>query len=209
MDKHIIHRRLWLRAPLVMLALILVLLATLATTSRAGEFPHERKGLVLGFNLGGGSAALHYERFGIEVEHEIENVLGGGGRIGYGLSDHVVLSLEGHGFGKTNSEADVQAVMTLVTVTWYPGGGGFFLRAGGGGGAANVKLLGPPAPVDWSERESEGAVGVGLGYEWRLGRQFALGLALDARAMTFEDLPLFQETVLGRGTASLQLNWYL
>ncbi|MBU0740790.1 hypothetical protein KJ554_00400 [bacterium] len=209
MDKHIIHRRIWLRAPLVALTLTLALLALLAATVRAGEFPHERKGLVLGFNLGGGNAALQYDLFGTNVEREIENVFGGGGRIGYGLSDHVVLSLEGHGFGKTSGEADVQAVMTLVTVTWYPGGGGFFLRAGGGGGAANVTLPGPPAAVDWNEREAEGAAGVGLGYEWRLGRQFALGVALDARGLSFEDLPLFRETTLGHGTASLQLNWYL
>jgi hypothetical protein len=207
MDRHITERRLWLRAPL--LAAVLVLLAVLAATARAGEFPHARKGLVLGFNIGTGSAALDFERLGASVESELENVAGGIGRIGWGLSDRVVLSLEGHVFGRTDCEADVQGVMTLITVTWHPGGGGFFLRGGVGGGAANVKLLGPPAAVDWSEREAEGAGGLGLGYEWRLGGQFALGLALDGRAMAFEDLPLFAETVLGSGVASLQLNWYL
>ncbi len=207
MDKHIIHRRIWLRAPLVVLTLIL--LAALASTVRAGEFPHARKGLLLGFNIGGGNTKLEFERLGAKVESEIESTFGGIGRIGLGLSDHVALSLEGHGFGKTNNVADVQAIMTLVTVTWYPGGGGFFVRAGVGGGAANVKLLGPPALVYWAEREAEGAGSLGLGYEWRLGRQFALGLALDGRAMGFTDLPGFKQTVLGSGLASLQLNWYL
>jgi len=188
MDKHIIYRRIWLRAPLAALTLILILLAALAGGARAGEFPHDRKGLVLGFNLGGGSAKLEYERLGVKVESEVENMFGGIGRIGFGVSDHVVFSLEGHGFGKTNAEADVQGVMTLVTVTWHPGGGGFFLRGGVGGGAANVKLIGPPSPVNWSEREAEGAGGLGLGYEWRPG---------------------YRETVLGSGIFSLQLNWYL
>ncbi len=209
MNRHIIHRRIWLRAPLVALTFALVLTAALCGRAEAGDFPHDRKGLVLGFNLGGGGAGLVYERFGTEFEYEMENMPGGTFRIGYGVSDHVVLSLEGSVFGKTNAECDVQGVMTLFTLTWHPGGGGFFLRAGAGGGAANVKVPALPHLVDWSEREAEGAVGLGLGYEWRLGRQFALGVALDARGMAFENLPLFENTGLGQGVASLQLNWYL
>jgi hypothetical protein len=58
--------------------------------------------------------------------------------------------------------------------------------------------------------EREGDAGLpGIGYEWRLGRQFALGIALDAVGVEFQDLPDFQDTVLGYGSASLQLNWYL
>ncbi len=209
MNKHLINRRLWLRAPLAALTLVLILLAAMAGKASAGDFEHERKGLVLGFNLGAGGGTLDYKVLGLEVEREIEDMSGGIGRIGYGLSDHFVISLEGHGFGKTSNEVDVQAIMTLMTLTWYPGGGGFFLRAGVGGGAADIKLLGPPSLIDWQERESEGAAGFGLGYEWRLGRQFALGLALDGRALVFEDLPLYKETVLGNGIASIQLNWYL
>jgi len=207
MNKHHIHRRIWLRAPLV--ALTLVLLTALAATARAGDFPHERKGPVLGFNLGTGGGKFEFERIGVEIDRELEGVFGGIGRIGYGVSNSVIISLEGHLFDKSNSEVDVQGVMALVTVTWHPGGGGFFLRAGAGGGAANIKVIGAPAAVDWSERESEGAGSFGLGYEWRLGREFALGVALDGRAMTFEDLPLFEETVLGNGIVSVQLNWYL
>jgi hypothetical protein len=209
MDKHIINRRIWLRAPLAALTLILILLAALSGRVMAGEFEHERKGLVIGFNLGGGSSTLEYTILGTKVEREIESMFGGIGRIGYGVSDHVVLGLEGHGWGKTNTNVDVQSVMTLLTVTWYPGGGGFFLRGGVGGGAANITLTDSPGIINWQERDAEGAVGFGLGYEWRLGRQFALGLALDARALVFEDLPLYKETVFGNGIASMQLNWYL
>jgi len=209
MDKHLINRRIWLRGPLMTLTLILTLLAALAGGAWAGDFDHERKGLVLGVNLGIGGANLQYERLGMTVEHEIESVPGGIGRVGFGLSDHFVITLEGHGFGKTNSQVDIQGVMTLLTLTWHPGSGGFFLRGGVGGGAATIKLLGPPSAVVWEEREAEGAVGFGLGYEWRLGRQFALGLALDGRALVFEDRLGFRETVFGSGIASLQLNWYL
>ena len=207
MNSHNIHRRIWLRAPLVVLTL--VLLTALAATARAGEFPNERKGPVLGFNLGTGGGKFEFERLGVKVDKELDGVFGGIGRIGYGVSNSVIISLEGHLFDKSNSEVDVQGVDTLLMLTWYPGGGGFFLRGGLGGGAANVKLLGPPHLIDWEERESEEAGGFGLGYEWRLGRQFALGVALDVQVMRFDDLLLFKDTYLGHGAMSVQLNWYL
>ena len=209
MNRHTIHRRLWLRTPLAALLLVLLALALTSVRSDAGEFPHERKGLVLGFNLGGGEMNLEYDRFGVKVERETDAVIGGVGRIGYGLSDHVVLSLEGVGFCKDEDDVDLQARMSLLTVTWYPAGGGFFLRGGIGSGEVDLEMTGPPEAVDWDESEPEEAFGIGLGYEWRLGRQFALGAALDARAMIFEDELVRKDIVLSNGTVSVQLNWYL
>lgn len=209
MYRHTTHRRHWLRVLLVALTLILMGVAALAGRAAAGEFPHERKGLVLGFNAGGGSADLEYKSFGVKVEREIESVYGGIVRIGYGVSDQVVLSLEGHGFEKDRGDIDLSAHMTLLAVTWHPGGGGFFLRAGVGGGRADIRLPGPPEAIDWVERDAEGAGAFGLGYEWRLGRQFALGVALDGRAMVFEDGLFRKDIVFSNGMASLQLNWYL
>nr|MBC8423994.1 hypothetical protein [bacterium] len=81
MDKHIIYRRIWLRAPLAALTLILILLAALAGGARAGEFPHDRTGLLLGFNLGGGSAQLEYERPGVKCARDVENLFAGLGRL--------------------------------------------------------------------------------------------------------------------------------
>jgi hypothetical protein len=108
---------------------------------------------------------------------------------------------------KKDGPEELEVGSGLVTLTWYPGSGGFFLRAGAGTAQATVKL---PAPTgaDWVEREGDAGL-PGIGYEWRLGRQFALGIALDAVGVEFQDLPDFQDTVLGYGSASLQLNWYL
>lgn len=188
-------------------ALFLLSLGLLVGAARAGEHPHDRRGLVLGFNVGGGTAMLQYDRFGTEVERELDDGAAGAVRIGYGVSNSVVFALEGRGFHKEDGPLDVAHRAALVTVTWHPGGGGFFLR-GGVGSSTNTIKLGAPDHADWEDREGDAAL-IGLGYEWRLGRQFALGVALDAYGTEFEDLPLFQDTTFGAGSASVQLQWYL
>jgi len=189
--------------------LILFLLATtlLASLAKADDVPQERRGLMLGFNVGGANAVLAYDRFGTAIEREIEGGSGAAVRVGIGLSNSVVLGLEGHGISKKDGPEELSAGAGLVTLTWYPGGGGFFLR-GGVGTAQATLLLAAPVGADWVEREGDAGL-LGIGYEWRLGRQFALGIALDAVGIEYQDLPGFEDTTLGFGSASLQLNWFL
>jgi hypothetical protein len=189
------------------LMLFVVATSLLFSVARAAEHPNDRKGLIVGFNTGGANAVLEYDRGGATVERDIEGGIGGALRLAFGLSDSFILGLEGHGMTKKDGPEELEVGSGLVTLTWYPGSGGFFLRAGAGTAQATVKL---PAPTgaDWVEREGDAGL-PGIGYEWRLGRQFALGIALDAVGVEFQDLPDFQDTVLGYGSASLQLNWYL
>jgi len=49
-----------MRARTLAVSLSVALLAFfIASTARAGSYPHERDGVVLGFNLGGGSAGIN------------------------------------------------------------------------------------------------------------------------------------------------------
>lgn len=182
-------------------------LALLTGAARARDYDNDRRGLMLGFNVAGGGAELTYRALGAEVKREIEGGSGAAVRLGFGLSDHVVLGIEAHGMRKEDSLTDLEAGAAMVTVTWFPGGGGFFLRAGAGTGITTLRLDQAPT-VDWVEREGDAGM-FGLGYEWRLGRQFALGVALDGIVTEYEDLGGFVDTEFGFGAASLQLNWYL
>lgn len=168
---------------------------------------NDRKGLMLGFNMGGANAQLEYQRNGAKVEREIEGGAGGAFRIGYGLSDAFVLGFEMHGIHRKDGPLEMSSGAGLVTATWYPGGGGFFLRAGVGSSMTTLSL---PAPngVAWEEREGDAGL-LGLGYEWRLGNQFALGIAVDGVGAEYTDTTGYHDTRFGFGSASLQLNWFL
>ncbi len=187
--------------------LAVLALALLTGAARAGDHPHERRGLVLGLNVGPASGGLEYDRFGSTIERDLEDGSGGAVRLGWGVSDQVVLAVEGRGFQMEEGTEKAEFGMALVSVTWHPGGGGFFLRTGVGRGFTTLALDAPDS-ADWDERESPAAL-LGLGYEWRLGRQFALGVALEAYGTELDDLPTFQNTNLGVGLASVQLQWYL
>lgn len=189
------------------LAVVAIILLAAATTAEAGDFRHDRKGLVMGLSLGGANAELQYDRNGSTINREIEGGSTGGILIGFGLNDHLVLGVEAHGFRTLDSVEETEVGLGAVSLTWYPGGGGFFLR-GGVGSSLTTLRLGAVEDVDWVEREADAAL-FGLGYEWRLGRQFALGLGVDAYVSEYEDLPRFQDTTFGFGSASLKLNWYL
>ena len=124
-----------------------------------------------------------------------------------GTAGQMSRAIEGRGFQMEEGTEKAEFGMALVSVTWHPGGGGFFLRTGVGRGFTTLALDAPDS-ADWDERESPAAL-LGLGYEWRLGRQFALGVALEAYGTELDDLPTFQNTNLGVGLASVQLQWYL
>jgi hypothetical protein len=195
-----------LRRGLLLAALVLAVAAS--APARAGEHPHDRKGLLLGFNFGGGSGILAFERAGEDYEIEFEEGHSSQARIGYAFSDRFALSLEGTGFHWKDGEQEVDGGVGCLVATWWPGGGGFFLRLGVGGGVYDAKVDDPDAHIDWKERD--GAAGLlGLGYEWRLTRSFALGVAADISGVKYDDLPLFKETGLGSAAVSAQFNWYL
>jgi len=178
-----------------------------ACDDRNDRNEHDRRGLVVGFNLGGSNANLDFNRLGAKMEREIEGGTGGAMRIGYGISDEFVIGFEVFVAEKEDSAVEMEAGAALVTATWFPGGGGFFLRAGVGTGVTTLKMT-SPENIDWVEREGDAGL-FGFGYEWRLGNKFALGVAADGVMTEHSDTLGFQDTEFGFGSASLQLNWYL
>jgi len=149
--------------------------AILLASTIAGASAHVRRGAILGLNLGTGSSTLEYDAPNGHVKRTVDGGIAGGARLGYAFSDRLVLSLEAHGYGWDDGAASRNAGVGLLVATWYPGAGGFFLRAGVGGGRIAVHEPG----IGWKDRDG-GAGTVGLGYEWRVGPQFAMGLAADA-----------------------------
>ena len=57
--------------------------------------------------------------------------------------------------------------------------------------------------------EEKGAGLFGFGYEWKLGRKFALGLAADAIGFDLEGASGLEDDIAGLGIFSIQFNWYL
>jgi len=183
------------------IAALLALILALAAPASAGTWPHEREGFTIGFNVGGGSATAK------PVQGEDSS--GGGGfgafRLGWALSNQFLLGLESSAWvGKADTVLDPDADLTLTSYklnfTWYPAAKGWFIRAGFGGGSAEVSsdIAGGTASFE----ETGGSFGFGAGHEWRLTREFALGVAA---AFNPADL---DENDFEFWGFSAQFNWY-
>ncbi len=57
--------------------------------------------------------------------------------------------------------------------------------------------------------EDKGAGLIGLGYEFQLGRKFALGVAVDGIGIDLDGASGLEEDLAGMGSFSIQFNWYL
>ena len=49
----------------------------------------------------------------------------------------------------------------------------------------------------------------GLGYEWKLGERFGLGLAADGFGFDADGVTGYEDDEVGAGGATVQFNWYL
>jgi hypothetical protein len=176
---------------------VIALVLLLPASASAGQWPHERDGIVLGFSLGGGSAGVTV----FNVSSDRESGFGGGGRIGYAFNPEWAAGLEGNGWTK---EVDGESWTFSVggpAVTFYPGGGGFFVRGGLGVGSIEVAFESGPVTVTASD-DGFGFL-VGAGYEWRLTRRFALGPEISYAYAKIDD-----ELSLNYVNTTVGLNWY-
>lgn len=196
------------RAGRLAICLALVAISLLpAARAAAGPWGHERTGMVLGFNLGGGGAAAKFDGDGLSAETDRESGGGGNLRIGYAVSPKVVLGLETSGWSKQVDEGNIESTWSLgvatFAATWYPAAGGFFLRGGVGVGHAEVEWDAGDG-LTLAGEDSGFGLTTGLGYEWRLTRRFALGPQLDLNYVDIGDgisMNWFNVTV--------GLNWFL
>ncbi len=194
--------------PLALIPIVIALsILTLATASDAGEFAHERQGFIIGLSTGSGCGGLEYEQGGKTIE--IDELVGSTGtfRIGYGFSDSWTLTLDAQGFEHDSRNSTMELGSAVIAGTWYPRAGGFFVRLGLGGGESEVRIDDIDSPLNF--KEEGGVIALGLGYEWRVSRNFALGLGLEARGYAFDDFDGLKEMTLGNGNCSILMTWYL
>ena len=184
------------RSLAVSLSVTLLILLS-ATAASAGSYPHERDGMILGFNLGGGSAGIN----DTGVDSNREGGFGGNFRVGYAFSPQVAAGLEGNVWTKNVDNETWTFSVGGPALTYYPGGTGFFVRGGVGVGTVDYSV--DQGGVTLSASDDGFGFLVATGYEWRLGHKFALGPQFDyAHAKVNDNLSMnyFNFTV--------GANWY-
>jgi len=186
------------------LVAVICLVVAMPTIVRAGAFPHDRNGFMIGGSLGVGS-------LGFKDGGDRETSATGNFRIGYAVRSDVVIHLESNAWVKTYKYDDpflgagdftVTSSAAVVAVTLYPEGTGVYLRAGIGGGRQDIEVKmdnGPTVSFDDNGLALLGAIG----YEWRLTPKFALG---PHAGFTYSDVDLLGASTMFGG--SLDFDWY-
>ncbi len=185
------------RASVLCSAVVLVLVLALPALATAGQWPHERDGILLGFSLGGGSAGVTV----LDLESDRESGFGGSGRIGYAFDPQWAIGLEGDVWTKEVNGVTWTFSVGGPTVTFYPGGAGFFVR--GGIGASSIEVEIDTGTIKTSASDNGFGFLLGAGYEWRLTRKFALGPEIGYGYGKIDD-----DVSLDFVNATVGLNWY-
>lgn len=163
-----------MRAKILRLIALIAVLTLLPAGPARAAWPHERDGILLGFNLGGGTAGVDFTG-----QDDREGSIGGSFRIGYAFTPQVAAGIEGTFWTKEVID-DVTWTFNVTTaaLTYYPGAGGFYVRGGVGVGSMELEI---DQGGGVSSKFSDDGFGflLGAGYEWRLSRKFALGPAVD------------------------------
>lgn len=180
--------------PLIAAMVLGLLLPALAA---AGQWPHERDGVLLGLNLGGGSAGVTVDSF----DSDRETGAAASGRIAYAFDPQWAVGLEGNVWTKKVDNQTWTFSVGGVAATFYPGGSGFFVR--GGIGSGRVELEVDTGSVQVTASDNGFGFLVGAGYEWRLTRKFALGPEISYAYADIAD-----GFTLNYINTTVGLNWY-
>jgi len=181
-------------------------LALSASPASAGKYPPERHGFMIGFGLGGGSAALK----GGDREGGVTANL----RAGYAVRPDLVLQYEGAAWTRTFEQSFSNGVLNASAVdftwsfstnaaalTYYPPGSGLFLRGGIGFGTARVQVK--TGGVKLSDDETGFGFLIAGGWEFRLTQKFALAPQIEYAYQTLDILESSDFVDFGLG-----FNWY-
>lgn len=179
------------------IALIAVLILAPAGVAQAGQWAHERDGVVLGFNLGAGTAGINFTG----VDSDREGGLAGGLRVAYAFTPELAVGLEGNFWTKEVDNQTWTFSVGAAALTYYPGAKGFFVRGGIGGGSMEFET--EQGGVTYSASDDGFGFLVGAGYEWRLARKFALGPEVDYSYAKISD-----DISLNYVNFTVGLNWY-
>lgn len=188
-----------MRSKIVGLIALISVLTLVPTNAAQAAWPHERDGVLLGFNLGYGTANVDF--VGVD---DREESLGGSFRLGYAFNPQFAAGIEGTFWTKEVVD-DVTWTfnVTTATLTYYPGAAGFFVRGGIGAGSMELEMdQGGGVTTKFSD-DGFGYL-LGAGYEWRLTRKFALGPAVDYSHARVNELDISLNYV----NFTLGANWY-
>lgn len=179
-----------------MRAMILVatLLACASSAVQSQSKPNDRKGFWIGFGLGGGSSA-----FECDVCSD-ERVNGGTGyiRLGGTLNRHLLLGVEGNAWVNPANDVDESIGYGTVVLLWYPSApGALYLKFGLGGMTYSFD----DGFDQWTATAP--AISLGLGYEFRVGRNISLVPYLNTLASSSVDV---QVNGISFGTYDLSIN---
>lgn len=154
-----------------------LLLLTLAGTAQAQANPQTREGFWINFGLGyGGLTCDDCENEDEELSGVAFNI-----RLGGTLSQRLLIGGEINGWSKEEGNVTVSIANITPVLIFYPAAqGGFFIKGGLGLAAAELEI-GP-----FSGEETGVGVTLGLGYDARVGRNFALTPFFDVTNSSFD-----------------------
>jgi outer membrane protein with beta-barrel domain len=175
---------------------LLVALCAPSLCGAQGGHPNTRQGWLVGFAVGGGSAALSKD--GDTTDREA----GGAGffRAGYAFRPECSVELNSNSWTKDVDGATWTLSLATAAINYYPGTSGLVLRAGIGAGTADATAKFGSVTV--SESTSGFGFTAGAAYEFRVARTFALGPQVDFGWATTDKFDFNQIN------AGLGFTWY-
>lgn len=178
------------------LGIAAVLAISSAAIAGADQHPNVRKGWLVGFSGGAGSAGLS----GSHVSTERTSGATGTFRGGYAFNEDLSLELNADVWTKEENGTTVTFSAYTAAIDFYPGHSGLVLRAGIGGGDVTATVEESNTKVDVTR--SGFGITAGAGYEFRVARTFALGPQVD---FGYTDVSDFTVNWVGLG---LGFTWY-
>jgi hypothetical protein len=175
---------------------LLSIMIALPALAAADPHPQTREGWLVGFGVGGGSAA-------ISADGSSSDRQGGAAasfRVGYAFQPELSAELNSNGWSKEDAGLTTTFTVTTAAINYYPGAQGVVLRGGVGFGSTSISAKSGGTTVTASE--SGLGLLVGAAYEFRLGRTFALGPQVEYSYMTLSD---FNANYVN---LCLGFNWY-
>jgi hypothetical protein len=175
-----------------LLALALALTASSSLPLAAQGNPQTRQGFFISFGFGAGSLGFDCDNCD-EDDDERANGVNFNFRAGGTLSQRLLIGGEINGWTKSEDDVTVTVMNIGPVLQFYPSAqGGFFLK--GGLGLANFEVEAGPITFD-----SDGVgLTIGLGYDARVGRNFALTPYFDIVTSSF-DGGSFNQVAFGLG----------
>ncbi|HEX6314775.1 MAG TPA: outer membrane beta-barrel protein [Gemmatimonadaceae bacterium] len=167
--------------------LALALATTLSVPAAAQGNPQTRQGFFISFGFGAGSLGCD------DCDDDRLNGVNFYLRMGGTLSQRLLIGGVVNGWSKTENDATLTVSNVGPVIVFYPSAqGGFFLK--GGLGLSNTSL-----DLGAFEIEEEGVgLTIGIGYDARVGRNFALTPYLDILTSSY-DGGSFNQVAFGLG----------